>query len=177
MSDPFGDRPFPRAPLLAAGALIGITLLAVAAARLTGLGKEPGAYPRHSQAGVVRELRFDDRPDGSVAVYDARLGVTVDVLPAGSNGFLRAALRGLARDRKHRGAGPEVPFRLSQGPAGNVVLEDPVTGRLVDLRAFGQASVDAFARLLAPPQAGERWRDASASPPPQITFNEKGTMP
>ncbi|MFY7781768.1 MAG: photosynthetic complex assembly protein PuhC, partial [Tagaea sp.] len=47
---------------------------------------------------------------------------------------------------------PETPFRLSMWRDGSLVLDDPATGRRVDLRAFGATNRDAFARLL--PRSG-----------------------
>ena len=76
-------------------------------------------------------------------------GQLVEVLPPGSNNFLRATLRGLARERRAEGApGPETPFRLSAWPQGGLTLEDLATGRQVQLAAFGPANVQAFGRLL-----------------------------
>jgi putative photosynthetic complex assembly protein len=66
----------------------------------------------------------------------------------GTNGFLRATLRGLATERKRESQGAEVPFRLTAFADGRLTLLDPVTGRLVDLGAFGRTNEDAFAHLM-----------------------------
>jgi putative photosynthetic complex assembly protein len=52
------------------------------------------------------------------------------------------------RDRKKLALGPEMPFRLTLWHDGRLVLDDPATGRHVDLRAFGTTNRNAFARLL-----------------------------
>jgi putative photosynthetic complex assembly protein len=52
------------------------------------------------------------------------------------------------RDRKRRGLGPEVPFRLTAHADGRLTLVDPATGRLVALEAFGADNAGAFAKLL-----------------------------
>lgn len=180
MSDSRDDTPFPRGPLYAAGSLVGIVILAVVLARITGL--EPSASSGKAQEATFRELKFEDRADGGVAVFDPVRGVILDVLPAGTNGFLRATLRGMARDRKRHGAGPEIPFRLALRPGGGVLLQDPVTGRMVDLRAFGKTNADVFARLLQDDRS-EKLQQGQFTAPftnpmhPQITMNQRGQTP
>jgi putative photosynthetic complex assembly protein len=139
--------PFPRAPLLAAATLVVLAIAAVAYVRLTGIG---AAHVPDAPTVVVRELRFEDRPDGGVAVYDVRANELVEVI-TGSNGFLRGTLRGLARERKRSGFGSDQPFRLVGHADGRLTLEDPATARRVDLESFGPTNVAVFAHLL---QAG-----------------------
>lgn len=139
------DRPFPRTPLIGAGGLIALAFIAVAAVRLTGTvitETEP------TPAVETRELVFEDRNDGGVGVFDARDRREIAVLPSGTNGFLRAVLRGLARERRSRGFGAEVPFRIARHADGQLTLEDPTTGRQVFLAAFGSTNAEAFARFL-----------------------------
>ena len=146
----FGHEPFPRAPLIGAGILILAALAAVTFVRLTGTG---GSRLPDSPAVATREFRFEDRPDGGIVVIDAKVGRVVDVI-TGTNGFLRGTLRGLARERKVEGVGPEAPFLLIARADGRLTLEDPSTGRHVDLESFGPTNVEVFARLLtagAPP--------------------------
>jgi len=131
-------------PVVVGGAMIAITLAVV-------LG--PGLYqPQDAPTGMrlaSRELRFEDRPDGSVAIVDARNGALVSLVPPGEGGFVRATLRGLARERRMNDAGgAEVPFRVSVWQDGRLTLEDTATGRLVDLGAFGQTQIQTFARLV-----------------------------
>lgn len=98
---------------------------------------------------AVRDLRFEDRPDGGVDIIDARTGAAVQVIAPGEGGFVRATLRGLARERKREELGRETPFRLAVWGDGRITLEDPATGRFVDLGAFGQTQRETFARLIA----------------------------
>jgi putative photosynthetic complex assembly protein len=100
-----------------------------------------------------RDLRFLDRDDGGVAVYSAPDGRLVHVLPHGTNGFARGVLRGLARDRRRSDIGSEQAFRLVRFADGRLSLDDPATGRRIDLDAFGPTNVAVFARLLT--QEGE----------------------
>lgn len=150
MSGSIHDRPFPRGALIAAAALVGLSLVAAATARLTGIGT---TRMPPSVAAESRELRFVDRADGSVAVYELPDEQVVDVLAPGTNGFVRGALRGLARERKRQEIGVQPPFRLILWVDGRLSLEDPTTGRQIDLEAFGPTNREAFARLLRASEA------------------------
>jgi putative photosynthetic complex assembly protein len=136
-------------PLFAAGLLVVATLAAVAALRYTGA---PTVAEAPSPVLVARELRFQDRSDGAVVVIDVQHAERSRVLEpgTGTDGFLRATLRTLARERKRQGIGAEPPFRLSALADGRLILEDPSTGRHVDLEAFGPTNAERFARLLGP---------------------------
>jgi putative photosynthetic complex assembly protein len=139
------DGVFPRAPLYTAIALVLLSLTTVTAVRLTG---SASSFASMAPAVEVRELHFTDRSDGGIDVTDARSGRVIEVIAPGTNGFLRSTLRGLARERKRQELGPEVPFRLSGRSDGRLTLEDPATGRYVDLEAFGPTNAGVFARLL-----------------------------
>ncbi|MCX8004464.1 MAG: photosynthetic complex assembly protein PuhC [Burkholderiaceae bacterium] len=145
MSDPFADRPFPRGVLLAAAALAVLSLAVAVFVRLTGIGGVNTPVP---QPLSERALLFVDRAEGGVAVVDAGSGATVTVLAPGEDGFIRATVRSLARERRAHGIGADVPFRLVHGADGRLLLIDPATGRRIDLIAFGPTNVAAFARLL-----------------------------
>jgi putative photosynthetic complex assembly protein len=147
MSDPFGDRALPRGPLIGAGVLIAAAIVAAATVRLTGVG---AVQAPPSPALTERSLRFEDAPAGAVVVFDATSGAPVDSLESGADGFIRATLRSLVRERRAHGIGSEVPFRLSRHADGRLILLDPATGRQIDLEAFGPTNSAAFARLLAP---------------------------
>lgn len=144
-------RPFPKGAIRAAGVLIVLSLTAAAAGRYAGIGTLSLA-PAPPAASV--DLRFGDRADGAVTISSAPDGREVAVLAPGTNGFVRGVLRGMARDRHARGIGAEVPFRLVRRVDGRLSLEDPATGRAIDLGAFGPTNADAFGRLL-PAQGGK----------------------
>lgn len=145
MSDPFGDRPLPRAALIGAAALVGVAIASALVARLGDIG---GTRLALTTPVEVRELRFADRDDGAVVVIDGPTGIVTDAFAPGTNGFVRGALRGLARERKRQDIGAEPPFRLARWTDGRVTLSDPTTGRVVDLVAFGPTNAAAFTRLL-----------------------------
>lgn len=145
MSEHSHDMTFPKVPLYAAGALIVIAVLLVMGVRVTGLGEL-----RTPQMDVVAErmLQFQDHPDGSISVKDANTDAVIERIEPGTNGFLRGTLRGLARDRWRDGIGREPSFRLTGRSDGRLLLEDPATGRLVDLGSFGPTNAAVFARYL-----------------------------
>ena len=133
----------PRGVLIGIGVLVLAVLLAVAAVRWSG------ASVRESDAPSVatRLLRFEDRPDGSIAVIDARSGATLERL-RGEQGFIRGALRALTRERRMRDVGPTPPFELAARADGRLTLVDPSTGARIDLESFGPANAGVFARLM-----------------------------
>jgi putative photosynthetic complex assembly protein len=133
----------PRAPLVAAGLLIAVALLAAGVSRIVGT---PTDRPEGA-ALASRDLRFADQADGSVIVLDARSGESVERLAPGSNGFLRASLRSLARRRLFEGEASR-SFHLTAWSDGRLTLDDPATGGLIDLEAFGPTNEAVFARFL-----------------------------
>lgn len=145
MSDPFGDRPLPRPALIGAAALVGVAIAAALTARLGDIGATRLELTTPLE---TRELRFADRADGAVVALDGQTGAVTDTFAPGTNGFVRGALRGLARERKRQDIGAEPPFRLTRWADGRVTLDDPTTGRVVDLVAFGPTNAAVFTRLL-----------------------------
>ena len=135
--------PFPRWVLWTVCFLLVFTLGSIGLVRITGNG------PDQLAAATITErlLRFEDRPDGSVAVID---GVTGKVLTtvSGEQGFFRGAVRALARDRTARKVGPEQPFKLISRTDGRLTLLDPVSGQRVDLESFGPTNAGVFAPFL-----------------------------
>jgi putative photosynthetic complex assembly protein len=146
VSEPGADRSIPRGVLWGAAALIGFSIVSAGAARVGVIGPEqkPAA-----EAAAIRDLRFKDRADGAVTVHEASDDRLVAVLPPGGDGFIRGAMRGLARERRQKEVGPEPPFRLTRWDNGRLSLEDTGTGRRIDLEAFGPTNAQAFGRLLA----------------------------
>jgi putative photosynthetic complex assembly protein len=139
------NRRFPLGALCGAGALVGLSLLATGFARVSGIGTTAAPEAHVVQS---RELRFEDRSDGAVAVYEAETGRIVDVLPPGSNGFVRGVMRGFARGRRREDVGSEPPFLLTRWSDGRLSIEDAVTRERVELVAFGPTNFAAFVRLL-----------------------------
>jgi putative photosynthetic complex assembly protein len=149
MSQTSSPGRFPQGALFGAGGLIGFALLAAVYGRMTGASVQ---MPPASVA-AERTLRFEDRSDGGVTVLDAVSNRQVAVIDPGTNGFLRATVRGLAQERRREDTSPATPFRLTAWSDGRLTLLDPTTGRHIDLEAFGTTNGEAFARLLYDPGA------------------------
>ena len=139
------DKSLPRGALIGAATLVIGSLLMVATARFTGYGP---AKPPVSTAVASLDLRFEDRADGGVLIYSAASNQLIDTLPPGTNGFVRGVLRGLVRDRRADHIGATPPFRLTRWADGRLSLDDPSTGRHVDLEVFGPTNAGAFADIL-----------------------------
>jgi putative photosynthetic complex assembly protein len=125
--------------------LVGLALVLVTVARLTGYS------PEQAPASTVVEsydLRFEDRADGAVLVYDDPSGALAYTVQPGTNGFIRGVLRGLVRDRRADHVGRARPFRLTRWANGRLSLDDPATGRHIDLEVFGPTNAAAFADIL-----------------------------
>jgi putative photosynthetic complex assembly protein len=145
MSETSTIHGFPR------NVLIGFAVIVISSIALAGIGRQTGIYDNtpKSTPVVARDLFFRDQPDGSVLVFDARFPqAPIEVVPPATNGFLRATVRGLARQRLRQDVGPAIPFRLTEWADGRLTLEDPVTHRKVEMEAFGITNEEAFARII-----------------------------
>jgi putative photosynthetic complex assembly protein len=134
----------PREILRGAGLLVGFALLAATVARQTDVGT---LHMPAASAVETLALRFEDRPDGSVAVRDARDDQAIYIVQPGTYGFIRSTLRGLARERRRADLDASTPFTLTHWSDGTVSLEDAATRRRVNLDAFGPDNARAFAQL------------------------------
>jgi putative photosynthetic complex assembly protein len=137
----------PRGPLIAIGALLLIAVVGVASVRLSGVDIHAPDAP----AVVTRTLRFEDRPDGSIAVIDHLSGREIRNIQ-GEAGFLRGALRAMARERRKHDIGADPAFVLIGRADGRLTLSDPATGERIDLESFGPTNAGTFARLLTADQ-------------------------
>jgi len=137
------ENPIPPKALAAIGLSLLVILVLVASVRLSGADiRSPDAAPVSTLA-----LRFEDRPDGSVAVIDAERGQLLDTV-VGEAGFLRGALRGLARERRRLGLGSEQAFQLVGRADGRLTLVDPATSQRIDLESFGPTNAAVFMRFM-----------------------------
>ena len=141
-------EPFPRGPLIGACSLVLITLFGVGVVQFNKDDRSAVVAPV-GEIVEQRALRFEDSADGRVLVFDHATGEEIEALDVGTNGFLRATLRGLARDRSAIDVGPEQPFHVRRYSTGRVLLVDPITNRNVDLIAFGPDNANVFVRYLA----------------------------
>jgi putative photosynthetic complex assembly protein len=132
----------PVGKMLIADVIIIVLLLVFINSRDLSTVREPDASPVK-----VLQLRFEDRPDGSIAVIDYKSGKQIDAVE-GEAGFVRGTLRGLAQERKRRGLDSGPPFELIYRADGRLTLSDTATGRLVDLESFGPTNAGTFFKLL-----------------------------
>jgi len=102
-----------------------------------------------AQAVITKQLRFEDRSDGSIAVISASDGRVVKVIE-GEAGFVRGILRAMARERRIKEVNQTIPFELIARADGRLTLLDPATGNRIDLESFGKDNVIEFAVLLKP---------------------------
>lgn len=143
----------PKGALVMAGALVGFALLTTATMRIAHI--PPAASPaalraaEHIEPVRSRSLRFLDQSDGGVRIEDAGTGrVASTIVPGEKTGFIRGVMRGLARERRMRGIGSQPPFTLTEWRDGELSLTDSVTGRSIELAAFGSTNRASFAALL-----------------------------
>lgn len=134
---------FPRWVLWTVASLLVFIMGAIAMVRITGNG------PDQLAAATITErlLRFEDSPDGGVAVIDGETGKLLTVI-TGQQGFFRGALRALTRDRAARKIGPEQPFKLISRTDGRLTLFDPISGQRIDLESFGPTNAAVFLPFL-----------------------------
>jgi len=132
-----------RWPLLAAGTLVVASILAVGAVRWSGM---PIATP-DSPAVLTRVLQFTDRADGGIDVTDVHTHRLVETV-TGQAGFIRGTLRGMARERRRNNVGDAAPFELVAHADNRLTLQDPSTGRRIDLESFGPTNEADFIRML-----------------------------
>jgi putative photosynthetic complex assembly protein len=172
-------EPFPRFALLAAGALVALSLIGTTAVRLARLSApEAPTIAAASVAPVASmDLRFSDQSDGSIRITRAADNGLAGTVHPGDGGFIRGVMRGLARDRISRHIGAEPPFRLALSGDGQLTLFDTATGRLIDLESFGEGNRASFFELLRPQIVSEQLsREAAATVPVQRTAHVKAAL-
>src|SRR5690242_20739248 len=146
MSPAAAERMVPRGAILGATALIVFSLVAAASGRLTGVGTVRTA---HASAVRSQTFRFEDRPDGGISVIASDSGITLGLVPADTDGFVLTVLRILSFDRQRHGVGAGPVFVIARWSDGHSTIDDPATGRRVDLATFGAANMRAFEHLIA----------------------------
>jgi putative photosynthetic complex assembly protein len=133
---------------LVLGLVLLATLILVAVVRFSGVDIRYADSPSQQ----VRLLRFADMDNGDIGVVNAQDGSELARF-SGEQGFMRGALRAMARERKRRDIGPMVPFELHARTDGRLTLIDPATQMRLDLESFGPTNAGLFAQLLQDPQS------------------------
>ncbi|CCD96360.1 conserved hypothetical protein [Bradyrhizobium sp. ORS 375] len=139
------DIVIPKGALRAAFALVIFSLVAAGVGRWTGVGT---VHTDHAAAVQTVALRFEDRPDGGISVVSPDSGKVVGIVEAGGDGFLRTVLRSMAFDRQRHAIGSGPAFTINRWADGRMSLDDPATGRRVDLGPFGDDNKRRFTELM-----------------------------
>lgn len=131
---------------------IGVALALALAAAAAYAGRQAtltaGAVPETDTPVALLEVVFHETPEGTVEVRRGDGGEVLHRLPPGEGGFMRGVLRPLRRERMRAGVSDDTPYRLARWPDGRLTLSDPGAGLVLELAAYGESSVAAFAALL-----------------------------
>lgn len=149
MGDPFKNKPMPKPILYGAAGLALLSLGLTTAHTQFGFGAGihgPGAVL------VARSLAFADTDAGGIHIIDMADQSLVEAIGPEEQPFIRSLVRLLAKERISLGGTKQDPFELTLREGGYLSLHDPITGRTVELNAFGIDSIKAFSRLLNLPE-------------------------
>jgi putative photosynthetic complex assembly protein len=155
------SEPFPRRALIAAGVLVGITLVLTGAVSAGLLSKPSDAntarIEKKMAVRATRTLSFSDHPGGALMISDVKQNSVVRVImPGEPSGFIRGVLRSFARERRAKNVTMEVAYRLTLWDDYSLSLTDTGTGRTIELGSFGPDNRAAFAALLPPEKVAMR---------------------
>ena len=146
-----------KVPLMMMGGIVLISLVLTALVQFGFFEKTAIPDKARAEAGIkpaaMQTLRFFDEEDGTVRVEDGPRSQVLGRFGPGEGGFIRASVRSLVHQRRIRGVGPEVPFELTEWENGNITLNDPVTGKSVEVASFGPDNRAIFANMLPPKEA------------------------
>lgn len=149
------SQPFPRRALIAAGAVVGMTVALTGAVSVGLLKKaDTAAEARTDKKMAVRSsrtLRFTDHHGGVLLIQDVEEKTLVRaVMPGENSGFIRGVLRSFARERRAKNISADTAYKLTLWADNSLSLVDIGTGRVIELGSFGPDNRAAFAALLKP---------------------------
>lgn len=144
MSNAIDERRFPLSMLLSAASMVAVAIVAATTAQLTGLG---ATHIDASPPTKVRDLLFTELSGGAIGVADPVTKQQIEVIPAGKDGFIGVVVHGFARERFIAGRRADAPLRLVLATSGRARIEDPETGKIVSVGAFGPDNARAFNRF------------------------------
>ncbi len=145
------ERPIPPAIIIGGALVMAVSLLAVSSARM-------GVAPRQARPPSTAVAAYDFRvsppnAEGFETVLSARDGRAVAPLSGRGDDFLPSLVDKLRQERALKGIHSNAPFRLVRFADSRVSLEDPVTGRELNLESFGSVNEANAARLITEGQA------------------------
>lgn len=131
---------------------VGVALVLAVVTAVTYGGRQATLTPperpvREGVASEHLEVVFHEGEDGTVEVRLADDGALLRSLPPGEGGFMRGVLRPLRRERMRAGVPEGEPYLLERWPDGSLTLTDPGARLHLELAAYGETSVAAFAAL------------------------------
>lgn len=153
MSDTAAAPIISQKPFAAIFVALALTVVAIGSARLSGY-QPPSVLPAQTPD-VARVLQFEDAPQGTVIVRDVKTGEQIASFGRGEGSFVRATLRALVNDRRHKGIPLEGDFRLERHNGNQLYLIDEATGKTLSLNAYGPANTAAFAAFMSNQKKGE----------------------
>jgi putative photosynthetic complex assembly protein len=134
-------------PFLAIVAALAMMVVVIGGARMMGL--RPASTVSSHPVEDSRLLRFEDAEQGVVHVRDATSGQLIKSFGIGEGAFMRATLRALVNDRRHKAITKQGDFRLERRVDGQHYLIDEATGRSISLNAFGPDNSAVFAAFMS----------------------------
>ncbi|MDX2288141.1 MAG: photosynthetic complex assembly protein PuhC [Hyphomicrobiaceae bacterium] len=139
-------EPFPKSALYGAATLIAFTFILVIGARIAGYKMD---WVPEAVAVADRQIAFTTTAEGNVEVRDFGTGKILGFYDRDENAFVRTVMLGLMHDRSlTRPDDKTTPFRITRWHDGRVSVSDPVSGRSIELAAFGRNQVETFEKLL-----------------------------
>ena len=156
-----GQSDVPRPALIAAGALVAITIGLAAASRLGLLQAAPGPTALNtlvsftvSPTRQAKDARSSGVQAAPLVIRNSATGATLAQLTPKQDPFLRTTLHALIAQRSAAHRAVSAPFILAKGQGDSLILRDPTAGTAIDLAAFGRSNEAQFASLL--PDATQR---------------------
>ncbi len=122
-------------------------MIGLAGMRLAGVAPNDGPPQTTVEQSVV--LRVEDGPQGSVIVRNGQTGTEIQTFKRAEGTFVRAVLRALVNDRRHKGTTIQGDFRLERHEGGRLYLIDEVTGKRLTLNAYGPDNSAVFAAFIS----------------------------
>jgi putative photosynthetic complex assembly protein len=149
------SQPFPRRALIAAGAVVGMTVVLTGAVSLGLLKKADTAAEARAEKNMAvrssRTLSFTDHHGGVLLIQDVQEKTLVRaIMPGENSGFIRGVLRSFARERRAKNISADTAYRLTLWADNSLSLVDVGTGRVIELGSFGADNRAAFVALLKP---------------------------
>lgn len=140
----------PRGVLIGAGLLIAATITLVGVVQYQKRNDPSAESELFANATLVHErfIQFPVNAEGDLSqVVDANTGEVIDELIE-SDGFIRTVLMSMSFDRRREGVADDPIYRLVRWDDSRVSLEDPTTGVIINLGAFGYQNKSVFERFL-----------------------------